>query len=129
MSRKPAVLCSAVIVGTLLLSGGAGAAATVTVDPSSPIVIPHRHTLKTKSIKSVRALPAGAESDRAITEQVVARLASDPNLAGVIRVATTDGIVTLTGMVRNTSMLHRAIELTERVDGVRGVNDDPLSTS
>ncbi|CAM2966766.1 BON domain-containing protein [Cupriavidus taiwanensis] len=66
-----------------------------------------------------------AASDRAITAEVQARLASARTLdPGKIRVSTTDGVVKLEGTVRDDKQRTMAMELARSVRGVSAVSDE-----
>jgi len=60
--------------------------------------------------------------DAAITTQVKSSLVADPLLsASAISVATTQGVVHLTGTVKSEQERHRAIQLVQGVAGVREI--------
>ncbi|SOZ38650.1 BON domain-containing protein [Cupriavidus neocaledonicus] len=66
-----------------------------------------------------------AASDRAITAEVQARLASARTLDPArIRVSTTDGVVKLEGTVRDDKQRTMAMELARSVRGVSAVSDE-----
>jgi hyperosmotically inducible periplasmic protein len=70
-----------------------------------------------------------AVSDAAITDQVQARLASEPNLETTnIDVTTNNGVVTLRGTVRDDAARSAADRAVMSIAGVRSVNND-LTTS
>lgn len=71
------------------------------------------------------AIPA---SDHALAAQVVSALRADSRLLGEIEVAARDGVVQLIGQVASVSMLYRAIERAEAVEGVLSVDDGALLT-
>lgn len=87
----------------------------------------HSFERPTSSLKS-RSL-TGDESpvdDSEITERVTAAIAADPRIKGTIDVSTVDGVVRLVGNVRSVGMIYRVIEITEGVNGVRGVDENRL---
>jgi|SoiMethySBSTD1v2_1073268.scaffolds.fasta_scaffold34551_2 osmotically-inducible protein OsmY len=60
--------------------------------------------------------------DTAITAKVQSSFAADPQVsASAISVATTHGVVHLSGTVANEQARHRAIQLTQGVTGVREI--------
>lgn len=64
-------------------------------------------------------------TDAAITERVQSALAKDAVLGGMdIKVATQDGMVSLTGFVRTLEDIAKAGALAHRVRGVTGVRND-----
>jgi osmotically-inducible protein OsmY len=64
-------------------------------------------------------------ADAAITQRVQSALAKDAVLGGMeIRVATQDGMVSLTGFVRTLEDIAKAGALAQRVRGVTGVRND-----
>ena len=67
-------------------------------------------------------------SDSWITTKVKSELFSDSLTKGFdVKVATTKGVVTLSGKLPNEDAVKRAKELAEKVDGVKSVNTDDLS--
>ena len=74
--------------------------------------------------QAVRAVVAGhVVPDPGITTRIKELLAIDDLLAGVKAFATADGVVTLTGHVRDDDVRARAVEIASSVDGVRRVDD------
>jgi hyperosmotically inducible periplasmic protein len=68
------------------------------------------------------AAPAGPMDDATITARVKTVLLNDAQVTGTgIEVATTGGIVTISGTVKNPTEAARAIELARSVTGVRDV--------
>ncbi|WER48530.1 BON domain-containing protein [Cupriavidus sp. WKF15] len=66
-----------------------------------------------------------AGSDRAITTEVRARLASSRGLdPASIRVSTTDGVVRLEGTVRDDAQRARVMDMARSVRGVTAVSDE-----
>jgi len=69
-------------------------------------------------------------SDTAITEEVKARYRGDERLkTSQISVTTTNGVVTLTGMVGNAESKSAAVELAQGVEGVKSVDISGLGSS
>ncbi|MGH8445889.1 MAG: BON domain-containing protein [Solimonas sp.] len=101
----------------LLLSGTAfgqddagGAAETVYVRPGATV---YTHPLRQSA------------EDRALTQQIVERLANDHRLQNQnIGVTVVGGIVRLSGAVSSPVQIYRAVELTRQVPGVRRVYED-----
>lgn len=63
-------------------------------------------------------------SDAGLVTNIKSRLAADPDVAAVnIDVDADGGVVTLSGVVRSDRARQRAVEIAQRVDGVRRVND------
>lgn len=64
-------------------------------------------------------------ADSAITSKIKAQLAADDILSGSdIHVVTKNGIVTLSGTVKNKSLRERAEQIASGTDGVKGVTND-----
>jgi len=64
-------------------------------------------------------------TDDAITDQVMVKLANDPDIGGFkFDVTVHDGAVTLKGKVRNEKQKQKAEKLTKRVKGVTSVNNE-----
>ncbi len=74
---------------------------------------------------------AGAEiADTVITAAVKAKYMTDERLSGSdIGVATTNGVVTLTGTVARAEYTQIAIEVAKAVEGVKSVDSSGLSAS
>jgi len=65
-----------------------------------------------------------ALSDGAITAKIKSKMALDDTIkARDIRVATSDGVVTLSGKVGSTAERDRALQLARETDGVKSVTD------
>jgi osmotically-inducible protein OsmY len=66
-------------------------------------------------------------SDTAITTQVKAALAAKPGMSSMaIGVTTENGIVHLDGKVKTTNQIKDAVEITKKVNGVKGVDATKL---
>ena len=61
-------------------------------------------------------------TDDAIADQVMIRLAADPDVkGGALKVDCKNGVVTITGSVENTRAKDKASKLTKKVKGVKQV--------
>jgi hypothetical protein len=66
-----------------------------------------------------------ALSDGAITAKIKSKMALDDTIKSRdIRVATSDGVVTLSGKVGSTAERDRAVQLAKETDGVKSVTDE-----
>ena len=66
-----------------------------------------------------------APSDDRITDQVSMRLAVDPDVkGGALKVASKDGVVTITGRVDTEKAKRKAEKLAKKVKGVKSVTND-----
>jgi hyperosmotically inducible protein len=74
------------------------------------------------SIRSMSSTPSGGLDDATITARVKTVLLNDQQISATkIDVATTDGIVTVSGSVKTQAEAGRAVELARQVTGVRDV--------
>lgn len=74
------------------------------------------------TIGSMNTNPSGGMDDATITARVKTVLLNDQEISATkIDVATTDGIVTVSGTVRSQPEAARAVELARKVSGVRDV--------
>ena len=74
------------------------------------------------SIRSMSSNATGGMDDATITARVKTVLLNDQQIGATkIDVATTDGIVTVSGMVKSLAEAARAVELAKQVTGVREV--------
>jgi hyperosmotically inducible protein len=65
---------------------------------------------------------ADAAADTRITTTIKGKLVADPNLSALsISVATTDGLVTMSGAASSPENIHKAVQLAWDTDGVHGV--------
>src|ERR1700683_4597419 len=75
--------------------------------------------------KNAYAGTATALSDTTITAKVKTAFASGKNIkSNDIHVATTAGVVTLSGQVQNSRTVARVVAIARNTKGVRGVNND-----
>ncbi|HEV8347747.1 MAG TPA: BON domain-containing protein [Vicinamibacterales bacterium] len=71
---------------------------------------------------SIRTMNAGAMDDATITARVKTALLNDQQISATkIDVTTTNGVVTISGTVRNRADEQRAIELARQTPGVKDV--------
>ena len=76
------------------------------------------------SLAVTTAHAASPTRDSEITSELTARLRQyDPDMASLIRVSTTDGVVTLTGYARTTAAIAKASRLAWSVEGVAKVEN------
>jgi len=72
-----------------------------------------------------QASPAQPASDAAISARVRSALQAEQGLGGLhIEVATSDGVVHLTGYTESSAQMSHATELARRVSGVRSVSNE-----
>jgi len=77
-----------------------------------------------ETVKQAASAAAGAVTDAALTTAVKAKLLADPAVKGLkIDVDTKDGVVTLTGRVKNSAEKTAAIRIARGTDGVKDVQD------
>ena len=69
--------------------------------------------------------PIDSSEDQVLAARVEARLRADPAFENApnLTVRATEGAVTLSGSVDNTTQARRAVQLVESVEGVKGVED------
>jgi hyperosmotically inducible protein len=71
---------------------------------------------------SIRTMNSAAMDDATITARVKTALLNDPQIAATkIDVSTVNGVVTISGTVRNRAEEQRAIELARKTPGVKDV--------
>jgi hypothetical protein len=113
-----------------VLVAGAMAPALATEDPGVHLDLQggisqaRHHSLK--SFNAPRHRTADARPDSDIERDIATILKADARIEGSIHVVSIRGVVVLTGLVEDTGMYYRVIELVEKIDGVVGTNEDGL---
>ena len=120
-ARTKMQLLAAIAAGTALLSVGCSEQRSTETVGQKVDRAADRVASKTDQ---VTAKTAAAVDDAAITTKVKAAVLAEPGLKTLdISVDTKEGVVTLAGTVDSSELKIRAMQLAQRVEGVRSVSD------